>query len=77
MNFDYRTWFDKFFPQFLTGWKTYLAIMLWFAWDMFLAPVLGGGAEGLTDVVMYVLTAFGGAAFVSKLKRWETALTEG
>lgn len=69
---DPRTWFDKIFPSFMTGWKTYLALVLWLAWTMFIAPVVQ--LEAATDLVEFVLVAFGGASVASKLKRWEEAL---
>jgi hypothetical protein len=69
---DPRTWFDKIFPSFMTGWKTYLALVLWLAWTMFIAPVVQ--LEAATDLVEFVLVAFGGASVASKLKRWEEAI---
>ena len=70
---DARTWFDKLFPAFMTGWKTYLALVLWLGWTMFVAPAVQ--LEGATDVVEFVLVAFGGASVASKIKRWEEVIT--
>jgi len=71
---DNRTWFDKIFPAVLTGWKTYVALIVWLAWTMFVSPVLG--LEGANEAVTFVLVAFGGAAVASKIKRWESGLIE-
>jgi hypothetical protein len=70
---DPATWFDKLFPAFMTGWKTYLALLLWLAWTMFVAPVVQ--LEAATDVVEFILVAFGGASVASKIKRWEEVAT--
>lgn len=70
---DPATWFDKLFPAFMTGWKTYLALLLWLAWTMFIAPVVQ--LEAATDVVEFILVAFGGASVASKIKRWEEVAT--
>lgn len=69
-----QTWFDKIFPAIITGWKTYIALILWLAWTMFISPALG--LEAANEVVTFVLVAFGGAAVASKIKRWESAISE-
>jgi len=71
---DTQTWFDKIFPQVLTGWKTYVAVIIWLAWSMFISPVLG--LEGANDAVTFVLVAFGGTWVTYKIKRWENSQVE-
>lgn len=66
------TWFDKIFPAFLTGWKTWFALVLWMAWVMFVSPVMG--LEAADEIVQFALVAFGGASVASKLARWEAII---
>lgn len=68
------TWFDKIFPSFLTGWKTWLALVLWMAWVMFVSPVVG--LEAADEIVQFILVAFGGASVASKLARWENIISD-
>lgn len=71
---DFSTWFDRIFPAFMTGWKTWLALVLWLFWTMFVQPVVN--IDGADQIVTFFLAAFGGAAFTAKLKRWEQIFIE-
>lgn len=76
---NYMTFFDKLFPQILTGWKTYIGFAVYMAWVMFLVPALESAGAGAfvgvgADLIEYLLMLFIGASGVSKLKRIEENL---